>query len=134
RVVGFNSDENVNVIWFVFDRDKFVLLVLDDSRDVHLQFGLVVAGNEARATFDRENKMDVELCVGIRHPIFRSYGASKILDFVNPRLKPGATNISLLRSGVIAICSQGLRFRNDRKSYFIPSNFEKSIDFATSTR
>ena len=83
-LVGFETHENVNVVGFVFDCDKLVLLVFDDSCYVLLQFIFVFARYQALAAFHSKDEVDVELCVGVRHNISLLRSFEKIFALSPP--------------------------------------------------
>ena len=57
----------MDVIRLVLGRKEFVLLIFDDAGDVFLEFIFVLAWNETLTTLNSKDKMDIELCVGVRH-------------------------------------------------------------------
>ena len=73
-------------------RDQFIAVVPDDPGDVFVNLFLVFAANQGQTTADREDGLNVNLCVSICHEIYIS-----LLTELTGLMATTATNISPLR-------------------------------------
>ncbi len=67
QLVDVVPNENMDMVGHRPDGEHFVLVVLDDARDVFFQFVLPFLLDEGIPVFYRKLQMDIALCVGIRH-------------------------------------------------------------------
>ena len=76
------------------DLNEGLFFVVDDAHDVAMEFGFVLFGDEGLSTFDSEDDVYVDLCVGVGH----GFPLYKIIQFYIDAAPTGLDCLGYARS------------------------------------